>query len=168
MNRKLAIPASIALAVAITSPAAATHTRTPYACEAWYVTQLVDGDFWVDADGVIQMRGSVLEYQLVGDDLCAGTLIGSANFTFDPATASGVVWGRSIIELDAYEGGWVANLNAHWTNADPLAPNAEDIWVGMSVRHGFGELEGWQARSTLVERFHWLFLDEGFAFAAGG
>lgn len=159
---------AVSLAAAVAAPAAASTERIAYSCDAYWTAQLEAGEQWIDSDGVYQMRGAVLFYTLVGDELCAGTLTGSANFNWDPATGSGLVWGKSVIELDAYDGGWTANLNAHFINPNPLPMDAVDIWVGSSVRHGFGELDGWQARSTMFEKYHWLFFDHGYAFDPGG
>lgn len=159
--------AAVALAAVVAVPAAAID-RLPYSCEAYWAAQPDEGEQWIDADGVYHLRGAVLVYELVGDGLCAGTLTGTANFNWDPASKSGQVWGKSVIELDAYDGGWTANLNAHFINPNPLPMDAVDIWVGRSVRHGFGELDGWQARSTMFEKYHWLFFDDGYAFHPGG
>ena len=167
LRKTAAVLAAVALAMLVAAPAAATTSRVSYHCDAHLIDVLDEGHFWIDADGVMQLRGQVLVYELVGDPLCSGTLTGTANLNFDPATGSGAVWGKSTIELDAYDGGWTANLIAHWTNPNPLVPDAEDIWLGSSVRHGYGELEGWQARSTMLEKFHWLFFDDGYAFAPG-
>lgn len=167
ISKAAAVLVAMTLAAVMVAPAAASE-RVAYACDAYWTAQPDAGTLWVDADGVVHMRGAILVYALVGDELCEGTLTGTANFNFDPATGSGLVWGKSVIELDAYDGGWTANLNAHFINPNPLAPDAVDIWLGSSVRHGYGELDGWQARSTMFEKYHWLFFDEGYAFAAGG
>lgn len=162
-----AVATAVALAVVVAAPVAASSERIQYACEAYWTAQPDQGREWIDQDGVYHLRGSVLVYELYGDDLCDGTLTGTANINFDPATGTGLVWGKATIDLDAYDGGWTATLNGHFINPDPFDPDAEDIWLASSVRHGFGELEGWQARSTMLERFHWLFLDDGYAFAPG-
>lgn len=167
LSKSTAILAAIALAVVGAAPAAAAAERVSYSCDALWTAQLEPGDEWIDPDGVYHLSGAVLVYTLVGDELCAGTLTGSANVNFDPATGSGLVWGKAVIELDAYDGGWSATLNAHFINPNPLVPDAEDIWVGSSVRHGYGDLEGYQARSTVFEKYHWLFFDEGYAFVPG-
>jgi hypothetical protein len=163
-----ALLAAVALATLAAAPASASSERREYHCDAFWTAMLEPGQEWIDANGVHQMRGAVLVYTLVGDRLCAGTLTGSANYNWDPVTRSGLVWGKSVIDLAAFDGGWTATLNAHFINPDPLPPDAADIWVGRSVRHGFGELDGWQARSTMFEKYHWLFFDDGYAFAAGG
>ena len=167
LRRIVAALAAVALAALAASPTAATTERIPYSCSAGWTATLEAGEEWIDADGVYQMRGAVLVYTLVGDELCAGTLTGSANYNWDPVTKSGLVWGKAVVELDAYDGGWTANLNAHFINPDPLPMTAEDIWVGRVVRHGYGELDGWQARSTVFEKYHWLFFDDGYAFGPG-
>jgi hypothetical protein len=167
-RKALAVLAAVALAALVAAPAAARTERVSYHCDAYWSAMLDPGTSWIDADGAHQLRGSILVYTLVGDRLCAGKLTGSASYTWDPATRSGLVWGKSVIDLAAVDGGWTATLNAHFINPDPLPMNAVDIWEGTSVRHGFGELDGWQARSHLFERFHWLFFDDGYAFAAGG
>lgn len=159
---------AVALAVVVAAPAAAANERIMYSCDAFWTDQLDPGEEWTDEEGVYHMRGAVLVYTLVGDELCAGSLTGTANVNFDPATGAGLVWGKAVIELDAFDGGWTATLNAHFINPNPLVPDAEDIWIGTAVRHGFGELDGWQARSTMFEKYHWLFFDDGYAFDPGG
>jgi hypothetical protein len=168
IRRTAAVLLAVALAAAVAAPTAAKTERIPYSCDAYWTAQPEAGEQWIDPDGVYHLRGAVLVYTLVGDELCAGTLTGTANFNWDPVDRSGLVWGKSVIELAAYAGGWTANLNAHFINPKPLPLDAVDIWVGSSVRHGFGELDGWQARSTMFEKYHWLFFDDGYAFAAGG
>jgi hypothetical protein len=156
----------VAMSLAIASPAAARTTKVAYECTATLTDLISPGDIWVE-DGAVHMRGFQAVYDLVGDDLCAGTLTGNANFNLDLATWSGVVWGTSTIALDAYDGGFHARLVAHFTTDDPLRPDATDIWSGQTVRHGYGELEGWQAHGTLIEKTHVLMLDAGYAFEPG-
>ena len=40
-------------------------------------------------------------------------------------------------------------------------------WIGRNVGHGFGDLEGWQLRTRVVEIPHELVTEEGFVFMPG-
>lgn len=166
MKRTAALVVAIAMALAFAAPAAATTTRTSYACDAYLVEVTNEGTYWID-DGALHMRGWSAIYDMVGDDMCAGTLFGGANFNLDLATSSGIVWGTGRIELEAVEGGFDSTLVAHFTADNPLLPDATDIWLARYVRKGFGELAGWQARGTLLERTHDHMVDTGYAFLPG-
>ena len=166
MKKVLLALVVVAMNLAMASPATAGTSRIPYECTANLTSLISPGTIWVE-DGAVHMRGFTAVYDLVGDELCAGTLTGDANFNLDLATWSGVVWGTSTIALDAFDGGFHARLVAHFTAADPLRRDATDIWTGQSVRHGYGDLEGWQARGTMIEKTHSLFLDAGYAFEPG-
>ena len=141
--------------------------RVPYECEEWLVGITDPGTFWFD-DGIAHLRGWAADYAVVGDEQCAGELTVVVSFNLDLTTSSGALWGRSTLALDAFDGGYDGTFTAHWTTSDPLADDAEDIWEGRHVRHGYGELDGWQARGRLAERYHWLILEEGYAFEPGG
>ena len=156
----------VAMSLALASPAAAGTTRVPYKCTATLTDLVSPGDMWIE-DGAVHMRGFEAVYDLVGDELCAGTLTGDANFNLNLATWSGVVWGTSTIALHAYDGGFHARLVAHFTTDDPLRLEATDIWSGQTVRHGYGELVGWKAHGTLVEKTHVMMFDAGYAFEPG-
>lgn len=140
--------------------------RESYRCEKHPVEQPAEGTVWIE-DGVLHVRDSLYRYEAEGDPLCEGTLEIGVNLNFDFATWSGVLWGKTTAELDAFDGGYTATWNAHWTTSDPLAPDAEDIWAGRYVGHGTGALEGCHFRSALVEEKHTLVIDEGYAFCPG-
>jgi hypothetical protein len=166
MRRIWSVVLALVLGLMCAAPVAGDTTRHAYACSGTLTNLVAPGTFWVE-DGALHMRGFLAVYELTGDELCAGTLTGGANFNLDLATWSGVVWGTSTIELDAYDGGFRASLVAHFTADDPLRPDATDIWAGKTVRHGYGELAGWQARGTLIETTHASLLDAGEAFGPG-
>lgn len=166
MKRAFAGLTALALLVVLAAPASATTTRYGYQCTEIPVAQPAAGDFWIQ-DGVAYLRGAVYEYATFGDEECAGTYTIIVNFNLDLTTSSGALWGTSVSELDAFDGGYTSSWNAHWTASDPLAPDATDIWAGQYVGHGYGQLQGWQARATIVEKTHILILDEGYAFHPG-
>lgn len=97
----------------------------------------------------------------MGDEQWPGDLRVVVNLNLDFADSSGALWGTATVDLDAFDGGYADSWTAHWTTSDPLAPDAWDNWAGRVVRGGFGELEGWQARGTILERTHVLTLEEG-------
>lgn len=167
MKRMLAVLAAVGLVGVLAAPVAAKTEPVPFACEEWLVEITDPGTFRIE-DGTAHLRGWAATYEVVGDAPCAGALTVVVNFNLDLETASGVLWGRSTLALDAVDGGYLGTFNAHWTTSDPLAADAEDIWVGRYVRQGFGALEGWQARGKIAEKYHWLILETGYAFAPGG
>ncbi len=167
MRRASFIPLVIAIAALTAMPPAAAGTaRIPYRCEFQLVEVTDGGTAWVE-DGSLHVRGWTGVYDVVGEDQCAGVGTAVANFNLDLATWSGGLWGTQMVALDAFNGGYAGTFTARWTADDPLAPDAEDIWVGRYTYGGFGDLEGWQARGNIVETTHLLVIDEGYAFLPG-
>lgn len=166
MRRITAAVAAAVLLGALSAPAAATTTRHSFQCEETPLAQPEPGTFWIE-DGIAHLRGAVYEYAVTGSPHCAGSITITVNFNLDFATAAGVLWGTGTSELDAFDGGFESTWVAHWTSPNPLASDATDIWVGRYVGHGYGELEGWQARASLLEVNHALVLEDGYAFQPG-
>lgn len=164
MKRALMVVAVAALAAALAAPVAAGTTRHGYACQERYAASY-GGTVTFD-DGALHLRGATYVYDVVGDDLCAGTITIDVNFNLDLGDWSGALWGTAVSELDAFDGGFVQSWTAHWAVDDPLGATA-DIWDGQYVGRGYGAMAGWQVRGTTHEATHILVLDEGFAFNPG-
>jgi hypothetical protein len=166
MKRLVTALLAVGLLTALATPTLASTTRIGYACDEYAVGLLDEGRTWT-SDGVEHVRGLVVVQDVVGDALCAGTNTVVVNYNLNLATSTGHLWGTATLDTGAFDGGFVSSWTAKFTAADPLAPDAEDIWVGQYIRHGFGELTGWQARGDIFEKFHWLVLEEGYAFIPG-
>lgn len=166
-RRTLAVLTTIGLALALAAPAAASSTRQTFTCDEWLEPGLTVPGSAVVEDGVLLLRGWTYTYTVVGDDLCAGVLTVEVNFNLDLSDWSGALFGKASVALAAFDGGFRGTFNAHWTTDDPLDYDAEDIWAGRYVRHGYGELDGWQARGALLEKHHWLITESGSAFQPG-
>lgn len=165
MRRMIPMLAAAALVLAIAVPAQATTTRIPYECDEYLVA--LEGGTEVIEDGVLYVRGTRAVHVIEGDAQCAGTQTATVDIDLDLTTWSGVVRVRATLELDAFDGGYEGLLIAHFTTPNPLDWSATDIWAGRYVRHGFGDLEGWQARGTVIERTHLFLEEQGYAFKPG-
>jgi len=165
-RRTSTVLTTVGLALALAAPAAAAKSVTAYSCEEYLVAVTSGGTTTIE-DGAIHIRGWSAEYEIFGDPLCAGTLTATISLNLDLSDWSGTVYGTSTLWLDAFDGGFTGSVVAHFTAPDPFRPDAEDIWLGRYVRHGFGELAGWQARGTLLEKHHWLITESGYAFRPG-
>jgi hypothetical protein len=84
------------------------------------------------------------------------------NVNLDLVTGEGMVIAFAHRELAAYDGGWDARLVAHMTPDSP-----DYIWVGEVVGHGYGELAGFEYRSTVREVTHETIIEDGFVFQPG-
>jgi hypothetical protein len=166
MKRLLTALLAVGLLGALATPAAARPTGIGYACDEYAAALLDAGRTWT-SHGVEHVRGQVVAQEVVGDALCAGTNTVVVNYNLNLATSTGVLWGTATLDTSDFDGGFMSSWTAKFTATDPLAPDAQDIWVGQYIRHGFGELAGWQARGDIFEKFHWLVLEEGFAFNPG-
>ena len=163
MRRLMTMLAAGALAAGvIVTPAAATTTRIPIHCDETRITDWTGGREWLDEEFVYHVRGQSADYLDVGSPYCAG--INHATVTvvnLDLLTGEGVVVVTGHRELTAFDGGWDATLVAHMT------PGGEFIWVGQVVGNGFGELAGYQYRSTVYETTHEATVEDGFVFLPG-
>lgn len=115
-------------------------------------------------DGVLHVRGAVYLYDVVGDEHSAGGLRVVVSLNLDFADRPVPCGARERWTSTPSTAGTRTPGTAHWTTSNPLAPDARDIWAGRVVRRGFGELEAWQARGTILERTHVLTLEEDYAF----
>jgi hypothetical protein len=156
----------IGLAAALATPATAATTKYSYRCDEHLVSFVPGTEPWVE-DGALHLRGWTYVYDVVGDARCAGDLAVVVNFNLDLTDWSGNLWGAAMKQLDAVEGGYDITWTAQWTAGNPLDPGAADIWAGRYVGHGYGDLEGWEARATITERTHVLVQEEGYAFRPG-
>jgi hypothetical protein len=162
MRRLLAILAGAALAGAVmVTPVAATTTRIAIHCDETRITEWSGGREWLDEDFVYHIRGQSADYLDVGSPFCAGTNHATVNVNLDFLTGEGLVIVSAQRELAGFDGGWDAKLVAHFTPGGPY------IWVGEVVGHGYGELEGYEYRSTVVETSHEVTSEDGFVFLPG-
>jgi hypothetical protein len=163
MKRLMALAGAVALAtVALAVPASATTTRIAVHCDETRLTEWVGGHEWVDEDFVLHVRGGSADYLDVGSVFCAGINHATVSVVnLDLATGEGLVVVTAHRELAAFDGGWDARLVAHFTPAGPY------IWEGQVVGHGFGELTGYQYRSTVYETTHEAAIEDGFVFLPG-
>jgi hypothetical protein len=158
----LALVAGGLLLAAAAIPATANTTRIGFHCDEVLLTDWTGGRQWLDEDFVYHSRGATADYADVGDQFCAG--INHATLTvlnLDLATGEGLVQARGRIVLDAFEGGWDGLLLAHFTPTGPY------IWEGTIVGAGYGELEGWQYRATVLEPDHASTIIDGFVYLPG-
>jgi hypothetical protein len=114
---------------------------------------------WVTEDGVLQVRGGILDCVATGDPYLAGTEVILLNFNLDLATGEGTLWGTWESELSGFEGGFEGTWNGHWG-----ATTNTNGWSGKAVGHGYGDLEGWQARLALRTTTDSV---DGFVFSPG-
>jgi hypothetical protein len=162
MRRLLTIAAVAALATAVfAAPATATTTRIPIHCDETLIPPWTVDREWVDEDSVYHARGQTGVYRDVGSPYCQGYNYATVNVNFDLLTGEGMVIAFAHRELDAFDGGWDAKLVAHMT------PLGDYIWVGEVVGHGYGELAGYQYRSSVYETSHETIIEDGFVFLPG-
>ncbi len=164
MRKLISLIVGASLALAIVTPAVAGTARHTFHCEEHYVSS-VNGTMWVSG-GVLHHRGGVWTYRVTGDAWCAGTYVITLNYNLEMATSTGTLWGTATTALDAFDGGFALSWHGHWT-ASPLPPDAQDVWLGDYVGHGYGDLAGWQSRGELLEKSHVLVLEDGLAFYPG-
>jgi len=162
MRRLLTILAAAALAATIAvTPAAAKTTQIAIHCDETRITEWSGVHEWIDEDFVYHSRGGSADYLDVGSPYCAGINHATASVNVDLLTGEGMVIVFAHRELSAFDGGWDAKLVAHMT------PYGEFIWVGEVVGNGFGELTGYQYRSTVYETTHAATIEDGFVFLPG-
>ena len=163
MRRLLSILVTAALAATVlVTPVAATTTRIAIHCDETRISDWTGGREWVDEDFVLHSRGGTADYLDVGSPYCAGINHATVSLVnLDLLTGEGVVMVTAHRELAAFDGGWDAKLVAHFT------PFGEFIWVGEVVGQGFGELAGYQYRSTVYETTHEAAIEDGFVFLPG-
>jgi hypothetical protein len=162
MRRLLTIAAVAALATAVfAAPAAATTTPIAIHCDETRITDWTIDREWVDENLVYHARGETAVYRDLGSPYCQGYNYATVNVNLDLLTGEGMVIVFAHRELDAFVGGWDAKLVAHFT------PLGEYIWVGEVVGHGYGDLAGYQIRSTVVEPTHETAIEDGFVFLPG-
>ena len=166
MRRALAPLVAVVAIALLAAPVAGKTDGVAYQCEE-FAYALVDGGRSWESDGVGHLRGQVVVMLSVGDDFCAGLQTTVVSYNLNLATSTGTLWGTGVLETSAFDGGYTSSWHATFTAPDPMAPDAQDIWLGQYVRHGFGELEGWQARGTILEKLHYYVLEDGFAFEPG-
>jgi len=162
MKRLLAILGVTALAVTmVVTPAAATTNRIAIHCDETRISEWIGGRAWLDEDFVWHIRGQSADYLDVGSPYCAGINHATVNVNLDLLTGEGMVIAFAHRELFAFEGGWDAKLVSHFT------PGGDFIHVGSVVGNGFGELTGYQYRSTVYETTHEATIEDGFVFLPG-
>jgi len=162
MKRLLAILGVAALTVAmVVTPAAARTTRIAIHCDETRISEWIGGRAWLDEDFVWHIRGQSADYLDVGSPYCAGINHATVNVNLDLLTGEGMVIAFAHRELFAFEGGWDAKLVSHFT------PGGDFIHVGSVVGIGFGELTGYQYRSTVYETTHEATIEDGFVFLPG-
>jgi len=149
MKRSLAVVAIGILALAIVAPPAlATTTRISITCTEARLTDWTGGREWVDEAFVYHTRNRAADYRDSGHAYCNGVNHAVTNVNLDLLTGEGIVWADGDIVLDGIAGGWDAHLVAHFTPGGPY------IWEGVIVGHGWGALDGYQLRGTLMEPTH--------------
>ncbi|OGO55870.1 MAG: hypothetical protein A2V85_11830 [Chloroflexi bacterium RBG_16_72_14] len=149
MKRWLALVAAGVIAAGIAAPTAlATTTRIPVSCVETMLTEWTGGREWVDEDLVYHSRNRTADYRDVGDVLCTGINHATVSVNLDLVTGEGVVTATGHLVLTGIDGGWNGRLVAHFTPGGPY------IWEGTYLAHGFGALEGYQSRGTVVEPTH--------------
>jgi hypothetical protein len=162
MKRLLVILGVAALtATMIVTPVAATTTRIAFHCDETRLTEWTCGIEWIDEDFVYHSRGRQADYLDIGSPYCAGINRATVSVNLDLLTGEGTVIAWANRELSGLDGGWRAKLVAHFTPAGPY------IWVGEVVGHGYGALEGYEYRSTVLETSHEATIEDGFVFLPG-
>lgn len=163
MKRLVAILGAAAIAAAlVVTPVAATTTRIAIHCDETRISEWIGGREWIDEDFVYHSRGGQADYLDVGSPYCAGINHATVSVNLDLLTGEGVVTASAHRELSGFDGGWDAKLVAHF-----LPPGSPYIWVGEVVGHGWGELAGYQYRSTVLETTHEATIEDGFVFLPG-
>jgi hypothetical protein len=153
---------ALALGVAA-APVSATVTVIPVHCDETLVPPgWTGGRAWLDDTFVYHVRGQSAEYDDVGSIYCAGVNHATVSVNLDLTTGEGMVIAFAHRELDAFDGGWDSKLVAHMTPGSP-----DYIWVGEVTGRGYGELEGYQYRSTVYELTHSTIVEDGFVFLPG-
>jgi len=162
MRRLLTILAAAALAASVVAtPATAKTNRIAIHCDETLVTDWTGGREWVDENFVYHSRDRVADYLDEGSPYCAGINHVTVSVNLDLLTGEGMVIAFAHRELFAFEGGWDAKLVSHFT------PGGDFIHVGSVVGNGFGELTGYQYRSTVYETTHEATIEDGFVFRPG-
>lgn len=146
------------LMFAVTAPAGATVTRIPVSLDEPLIEVIAWSDSW--GDKVQQARGYEAAYAVDFGELGDGVATVHANYVMDLTDGSGILWGTIVYDLG--EGGFTSRFTGTWVWEE------DAVWVGRNVGHGYGELEGWQLRTRVVEVSHELVTEEGFVFAPGG
>lgn len=121
------------------SSASATTERIPVSGSE-VCTEIAPGRSWMDGS-VLQVRGSVFDCTMAGDEYLTGTETVVVNFNLDLATGMGTLWGTFRSDLAAFDGGFEGAWNGHWLTFPR--------WSGKAVGRGWGELDGSQVRLDL-------------------
>jgi hypothetical protein len=116
-------------------PAAARATRIDYeASECPIVPWGEPERSWVSEDGVIHMRGFLVQNLIVSESpYLAGINQINANMDLNPATGEGHAYGSVLITPFVKNGTWEGRFSTH------VSP---DGIQGKAVVHGTGELSG--------------------------
>lgn len=162
MRRWLALLAAGVFAAAIAAPPVmAATSRTSITCTETLLTDWSGGREWVDEHLVYHSRNKTAEYLDSGDPYCAGINYATVDLNLDLVTGEGVVTATGHLVLTGIDGGWDGKLVAHFTPGGPY------IWEGTYRGHGFGELDGYQMRGTIVEPGHEGTIAEFVVFEPG-
>jgi hypothetical protein len=138
MLRRFAVLAvGVLLTATVLAPAASAATpRTPFTGASVFLSEPDPGTARFVGDLMI-VRNDVMVYWIESDnDRVTGTSTVTVNFNLNLATGDGQMWGKELLEPEAYPGsGYTCEWHGLWDNW---------AWVGKDVCHGFGDLKGWQ------------------------
>lgn len=165
MKRVVPMIAVIALLGLLPSTAAAAKSTVEFSCLDTLVS-VQPGEQWIE-DGALHVRGQIMTFAGGGDSECAGTLTGVINFNLDLTDWSGALWGTFDRTAVTLGGGWIGTFTGHWTTSNPLAPTATHYWAGRIVGRGYGDIAGWQLRSSSDAATHMTLLSTSSAWSPG-
>lgn len=158
MRRATTILVAVVVLLTMAVPASAKTDRIPFSGEDHLTVAPHGGRMWMSDDGVVQVRGSMSEYDArYGGEFYTGDASIVVNYTLDLATMTGRLWGTNHLDVEGYDGGFTGRWVAWFTPTG---------WEGRGLSHGFGELAGYQQRYTLTSA-PFGDLIEGFTFLPG-
>lgn len=158
MRRATTILVAVVVLLTMAVPASAKTDRIPFSGEDHLTVAPHGGRMWMSDDGVVQVRGSMSEYDArYGGEFYTGDASIVVNYTLDLATMTGRLWGTNHLDVEGYDGGFTGRWVAWFTATG---------WEGRGLSHGFGELAGYQQRYTLTSA-PFGDLIEGFTFLPG-
>lgn len=158
MRKATSILVALVVLLTMAVPASAKTNRIPFSGEDHLTVAPHGGRMWMSDDGVVQVRGSMSEYDArYGGEFYTGDVSLVVNYTLDLTTMTGRLWGTNSIDVAGYDGGFTGKWVAWFTDTG---------WAGRGLAHGYGELAGYQQRYTLTSA-PFGDLIEGFTFLPG-
>ncbi len=150
------------LLVTFAGAAGATQEPVSFTCTATAWLEGTEGTLWENGN-TSHGRGLNPVWRNRGDALCAGTLNLVFNYDINWLTGQGTIWGTWRTDLKKFPGSGFEG-----TFTESLSFTGEVVGEGSTVGSGYGGLDGWRFKSTIVEIYLGYIVETGEAFLPGG